>query len=210
MINDPELDKEDIFVLFKDRVSIFPPAATFAYSGPGYFLLGHIIERVTGKPYEQVINERVFHPLGMRNSGYGTGDFSEPDVAFGYSMDSGQMDFLNHDVVFAGGALVSSARDLLLWNKSLFGGDVLEPSSYEQMFTPFQLEYGSGRPGLYGYGWYITDTYWHPGTLPGFSALDSYDADEGLLIVILSNHGNETDFESLYNDLNRVVSDKQD
>ena len=199
LLQNPESGSEHVYSLFSERRPIFPAGATFMYSNSGYHLLGLIIEQVAGRPYEQLVQERIFQPLGMQSSGFGDDDFSEPDVALAYSDELGQLRYINHNVPFAAGALVSNVKDILKWDKALFEGELLEPDSFTRMFT--------AGLGAYGYGWYIGDSYVHAGGISGFSAINSYWADDGIVIVIMSNKpASPQAVESVSNDLYRMIS----
>jgi CubicO group peptidase (beta-lactamase class C family) len=91
----------------------FEPGSKFLYNNSGYFLLGAIIERVTGKPYEQVLKENIFDPLGMKNTGYDHYDTIIPKRATGYSKTpDGYTNavYLDMSIPYAAGSLYSTVE----------------------------------------------------------------------------------------------------
>jgi len=75
---------DDFMDLFKNEPIDFKPGEQFKYSNSGYFLLGVIIEKVSGTTYEEFVNDRIFKPLGMKNSYYGSHSRIIPNRASGY------------------------------------------------------------------------------------------------------------------------------
>lgn len=200
MLDDPDARAEDTLLVIENLIPFYSPGEEFLYTNAGYQLLGFIIEQVSGQSYEQLVEERIFQPLGMMSSSFGTDDFSEPSAAFSYVEGLGQIDFFNHDRAFSTGSLVSSVKDLLIWNKALFSGEVLASESIEQMFTVGPGFEGRLDQSGYGYGWYIGSGFWHDGNSPGYDPIlrriiginasrNFYWAEDGLTILVLSNHG---------------------
>ena len=173
----------------------FEPGSRYAYNNSGYFLLGAIVEHLTGKSYEKVLAERVLVPLGMRATGY---DRSAPILekrARGYSRGPAGVtnaDYLDMSLPYAAGSLYSTVEDLFIWDQALYGDAVLPAATKATMFTP----------GLqnYGYGWTITRprigvdhverlAIGHGGGINGFNTLIQRIPDDGHLVVLLNNTG---------------------
>ncbi len=125
----------------------FEPGSKFNYSNSGYFLLGAVIEKVTGKPYETVLNDRILKPLGMTNSGY---DHYAPLIekrAAGYDKTpAGYQNaaYLDMSIPFAAGSMYSTVEDLFKWDQSLYEDKILSAESKKLMFTPGLGDYGYG------------------------------------------------------------------
>jgi len=211
MLADPDLTTEEAYAVWKDMLPQSPPGATLQYSNGGYHLLGMIIEDVTGRGYEELVEDWIFQPLAMENSGYGAGDFSELNAAYSFTEESGQQTFLNHEIPYSSGALVSSVRDLFKWDQALFNNEVLKLSSLDQILTPHEGEFG------YGYGLSIGDSYSHGGSIAGYStdrreligfsaAIKSYWPDDQVMIVVLSNHNNVRTVRELSDSLRKMVN----
>jgi CubicO group peptidase (beta-lactamase class C family) len=100
----------------------FEPGSKYTYNNSGYFLLGAIIERVTGKPYEQVLKENLFDPIGMKNTGYDHHDTIISKRASGYSLKPDgytNAPYLDMSIPYAAGSLYSTVEDLYLWDQAL-------------------------------------------------------------------------------------------
>ena len=82
-----DLKPADLIALFKDKPLEFNPGERWAYDNSGYFLLGAIIEKVSGETYEQFVEEEIFKKLGMTHSRYGHPEEIIPLRASGYSKD---------------------------------------------------------------------------------------------------------------------------
>jgi CubicO group peptidase (beta-lactamase class C family) len=101
----------------------FEPGSKFSYNNSGYFLLGAIIEKVTGKPYEQVLKENILDPLGMKNTGYDHFDAVLSKRASGYNKTpKGYINapYLDMSIPYAAGSLYSTVEDLYLWDRALY------------------------------------------------------------------------------------------
>jgi CubicO group peptidase (beta-lactamase class C family) len=176
----------------------FEPGEKFAYSNSGYVILGAIIEQVTGKAYEESLRERVFAPLGMNSSGY---DHSETLIArraAGYDRDLRGLRncaYLEMSLPFAAGALYSTVEDLYLWDRALYGTQLLSEAARNRMFTP--------GIGGYAYGWFVgreaigpgkaeRTVMQHFGVINGFSSLILRIPEDRVLVVLLNNTGGTT------------------
>src|SRR5207248_5505381 len=125
----------------------FEPGSKFAYNNSGYFLLGAIIEKVTGKPFEVVLQDRILKPLGMTDSGYDHQPTILNKRASGYEKrPAGYVNAASLDMSlpYAAGSLYSTARDLFKWNESLYEDKILSAESKRLMFTPGLADYGYG------------------------------------------------------------------
>jgi CubicO group peptidase (beta-lactamase class C family) len=172
---------------FRNKPPDFKPGERFDYNNNGYVLLGHVVERVSGQPYEAFLRENVFAPLGMNDTGY---DRHEPVIkgrAAGYVRDGDALlnaAYIDQSQPFAAGALYSTVGDLLLWDQALYTEKLLPRKTLEEMFTPVA--------GPYGYGWFVTRQLnrrliWHGGGTPGFSANLLRFPDERVTVIVLSN-----------------------
>lgn len=173
----------------------FEPGAEFRYNNSGYFLLGAIIEEVTGKSYAQALKERIFDPLGMRASGYDRAAPLLEKRARGYEgglLGVRNADYLDMSLPFAAGALYSTVEDLYLWDQALYGDEVLPPAAKERMFTPNLKDYGYGwgiRRQPIGPGEAERLTIGHGGGINGFNTLIIRVPEDRHLVVLLNNTG---------------------
>lgn len=176
----------------------FEPGSKFKYSNSGYFILGAILERVTGQPYEALLRERIFDPLGMKNSGYAHTESLIPHRARGYERSAGSVSnarFYDMSIPFSAGALYSTVGDLYKWDQALYT-DRLLPAVYRDLLF---------RPNLenYGYGWGLLvpkenqpfagePIPMHGGAIFGFQSLIQRMLRERDLIVLLDNTDDST------------------
>lgn len=124
----------------------FAPGEALVYNNSGYFLLGLIIEKVTGEPYERYIEEKLFKPLGMTRSRYCSENAVVERRAHGYDFRPTGLvrtAYLDHTWPYAAGSLCSSAGDLVTWQRALHGGRVVGADSYREMLTPARLNDGT-------------------------------------------------------------------
>lgn len=180
---------EEIIERFKDEPLEFTPGEKFRYCNAGYYLLGYVIEKVTGASYESVLKRQIFDPLGMANSGYDRHSSILKKRASGYSLRDSKL--VNADYVcvantHASGALYSTVEDLFLWDRVLYTEKLLKKKSLELMFTPFTDQYG--------YGWGIVQVFdrkfvGHNGDMEGFQTHISRFIDDDVCVIVLSNYG---------------------
>ena len=173
----------------------FEPGSKYAYNNSGYFLLGAIIEKVTGKPYEQVLKENILDPVGMKNTGYDHHDTILMRRAAGYAKTPdgyANAPYLDMSIPYAAGSMYSTVEDLYLWDQALYTDKLLSSKSKELMYTPF-LE-------KYAYGWVVRDASFkqgdqpvqeieHGGGINGFATVITRFPNSKDLIVLLDNTG---------------------
>jgi CubicO group peptidase (beta-lactamase class C family) len=174
----------------------FNPGEKFMYNNSGYFILGYIIEKITGQPFGEYLTENFFKPLGMKNTGVHSSNLILENEATGYDLNNGQFEkALNWDMSRAGGAgsLYSTVEDLNLWNEAIFNGKVLKEQSLKSAFTVVTLNNGKKPDEMdYSYGWVTTDLrnlkfINHGGGLQGFLSHLLRQPDENLTVTVLTN-----------------------
>ena len=173
----------------------FEPGAKFVYNNSGYFLLGAIIEKVTGKPYDQVLKENILDPLGMKDTGYDRHDTIIKKRASGYQKNPRGIinaPYLDMSLPYAAGSLYSTVEDLYIWDQALYTDKLISAKSKELMYTPALQNYA--------YGWIVrkvpmgenngTKTVIaHGGGINGFNTVITRLVDDKHLIVLLNNTG---------------------
>lgn len=178
---------EKTIAKFKDLPLEFEPGEKFSYSNSGYTLLTYILEKVSGKPYETYLQEHIFQPLGMQNSGYDHPSRIIKNRAAGYTAGSNGLQnamYIDMSVVSGAGGLYSTVEDLYLWDRALYAEKLVSQSSLERIFTADKNEYG--------YGWVIDTAFnrkrvWHNGGINGFSTTIMRFIDDGVCAIVLSN-----------------------
>jgi CubicO group peptidase (beta-lactamase class C family) len=179
---------ENLIALFKDRPLDFEPGEKYQYSNSGYVILGAIIEQVSGQSYYDYVQDHIFRPLGMKDSGYSEDYNERPGFARGYGegRDGRLMPapYIHPSLGHAAGALYSTVEDMLKWDQALSSEKILSRGPLAKMFRPVKDDYG--------YGWLITETFgrkdiFHGGGTPGFSAWVERWPDEKMFVAVLAN-----------------------
>ncbi|HJU99327.1 MAG TPA: serine hydrolase domain-containing protein [Burkholderiaceae bacterium] len=171
-----------------------PPGAVHSYSNMGYFMAGMVIEKVSGQPYFDFLQRRIFRPLGMNTAALVTAPSTPGTEASGYLWDNG---WQPENALFPGdddaaGGLRMSAPDLARWDAALYGERILTRQSREFMWAPAVLNDGSTVQ--YGMGW-VPGTInghpyiWHNGQVQGFHTQFERHYREGLTVIVLTNQG---------------------
>ena len=134
---------------FKDKPLDFEPGSKFHYSNSGYFLLGAIIEKVSGKTYEAFLKEAIFEPLGMKDTGYDHHRDGPAEAGLGLRPQgrrAGQRRLPGHEPALRRRARSTRpSGDLLKWDRASKAGKLaLEGARWPAMFTPFKNDYAYG------------------------------------------------------------------
>jgi CubicO group peptidase (beta-lactamase class C family) len=191
------LSKDSMISFFKNRPYDFSPGSKFQYDNSGYFLLGYILEKVSGQSFESYLRQNILDKLGMENTGADRLDSILTSRARGYVRSHKQFinaPFISMEWPFSAGELYSTLEDLYKWDRALYGNSIISESSKQKMFKP-----GKGN---YGFGVFIdsVENHYrisHGGGIPGFiSKIDRYVKDD-ICIIVLSNNESNADFISI-------------
>lgn len=168
----------------------FVPGTQWRYSNTGYYLLGLLVEKVTGRTYAEVLQARFFGPLGLTHTRYGTETDFIPGLAAGYGPGGRPAPYLSMTQPYAAGSLVSTPEDLARWTLALHGGKVLKPESLRLMTTPARTADGKEHP--YGFGLSFRTSQGrrlvgHGGGINGFVCQVEADPAAGTVAVVLFN-----------------------
>ena len=162
----------------------FEPGKAYDYSNANYVLLGMVIEGASGEPYCRFLQERIFEPLRLTQTGCGWRSGSIPHGASGYrpaatGLVAAESDDLTS--ISGAGSLYSTTADLIRWTSALYGGRVLNRSSLKEMITPFL--------DGYAYGLEVDDgkRIGHNGVIDGFYVAVDYLPKTRTIVVVLSN-----------------------
>lgn len=178
---------EKLVAQFRDKPLDFQPGEKFSYSNSGYVLLGYLIEKISGESYAKFVDDNIFKPLGMKDSGYDSNSAIIPDRAQGYTGGTdgpANAGYINMTVPFSAGGLYSTTGDLLRWEQGLFAGKLLSPESLKQMTTPFKDNYAFGLMVRTANGHRVID---HGGGIEGFNTMLAYYPDDKLTVAVLAN-----------------------
>lgn len=177
----------------------FTPGERFSYSNSGYMVLGVIIETITGKAFETVLQEKILDPLGMKNTGV---DKHRPLIkhrAKGYFKGFGDYfnaDYIDMSNIPAVGNMYSTVEDMLLWDQALYSEVLLPIKFMNLIFTEYIPDHDYG--GHHGYGWELKErsigntidkieTIGHSGAVQGFCALFTRIPSSKSAIILLNN-----------------------
>lgn len=173
----------------------FAPGSEFRYGNPGYTLLGFIIEKLSGKSYGDFLDENIFKPLKMDQSGYENPLRIIKNRATGYRQLPGDpitnVPYAEMVGFFSAGGIYSTTEDLLKWDQALYPGKLLTGKSLEEMYTP-DKEMLPGKAYAYGV-WKSTKhgriEIAHGGNMAGFITYLARYPEDRVTVIVLSNNG---------------------
>jgi CubicO group peptidase (beta-lactamase class C family) len=173
----------------------FAPGDKWNYSNLGYVTLGILIHKISGEFYGDVLQKRIFGPLGMKNTRIINEADIIPNRAAGYALKGGilkNQEWVAPSVnTTADGSLYFTAEDIAKWDEALEARKLLSPAGFEQMWTPVKLNNGNTAP--YGFGWGIRKTesghavLEHSGAWQGFATNIARYPDDRLSVAVLCN-----------------------
>ncbi|MEM9052294.1 MAG: serine hydrolase domain-containing protein [Bacteroidota bacterium] len=200
-------EKDSIMVLFTQLPERNEPGESFQYSSIGYYLLGMILENVTGEEYGELLQEQIFVPLGMNSSLYTETDEIVPNRVSPYRYNFLKAEYENAEyrdpsTTFSTGGIISTAEDLLKWDQALYSTQLLSEEYLNLLFAP--------NFDRYGYGFHVNlrgehadlNIRWHGGLVTGYRTQITRLIDENKTIILLSNH-RDTD---TYDITNKILS----
>ncbi len=172
----------------------FEPGVRWSYSNTGYTLLGHVVAKVSGKPFGQFLKERILEPLGMTHSAYEPGPELTEQTKGYTSFALGPLETAEPEAsgwLNGAGGLWASAPDLARWDLALIDGRILKPASYRVQTTPGTLK--SGKTTGYGCGLSVRSidgetVLTHNGGVSGFVAANAMVPRTRSAVVLLTNN----------------------
>jgi CubicO group peptidase (beta-lactamase class C family) len=185
--------REEMTGWFAARPLQFPTGTRYSYTNSGLYLLGLILERVSGKTYDVLLQERIFAPFGMARSSMAGWETILPNRARGYLRGAdGLRNAPRYDqlVPFSAGAVISTADDLLRYRRGVFGA-ATSPEVRRLIQLRGRLPSGLVIPytqGCLGVAEFEGHRkIFHPGEIFGFSSQYSYYPDDDLTVILLTN-----------------------
>lgn len=181
----------------------FTPGERFNYNNGDFIILGAIVARLHGKPYEQVLKEKILDPLGMRDTGLMRNETIVPNLAAGYGFKDGiysNEGFVQIQNFGAAGAMYSTAADMLAWDDALLTNRLLSKKLTEEMFTASR-KLGFVALGSWAYDLKFSDgktvrVVERQGHINGFCALNILIPAENTAVIFLGNTETETLFQT--------------
>jgi len=174
-------------LVFRDVPLNFQPGEQWAYTDLGYMVLGYLIERISGQTYEEFVQQNIFKPLGMNDSGLLSSVTIIPRRASGYWPGSDGVENAERwdpRIGFSSGSLYSTTEDLLRWEEGLFGGKLLTATSLRKMTTPFKSDYACGLHVNRVSGHLMIE---HDGNNIGFNSDMAYFPEQRIAVIVLAN-----------------------
>lgn len=200
--DDDDYAPRDLAVrLFLRMPLITPPGAKYRYSNPGYSLLTAVVEKLSGKSYEEYLREVFFAPLGMARTGYIVPRWNVLDVSRNYNGEQDNGWTFNRNWgpdgpywhLYGNGGILTTAGDLLKWEQALMADRVLSAASRKKLLTAHVPE-GDPSGSSYGYGWRVgraeggtAYTGHGGGSSFGVACAHFRFPEHGVLVVVLSN-----------------------
>jgi len=185
--------QDSLVRLVEKKDYLFEPGEALIYNNSAYFMLGLIIEELTGQSYEGYLEDNIFKPLGMDNTHYCSTTDVYKDKVYGYNFSPDglkQKPYLNHKWPYAAGSLCSTTEDLLIWMRALHLHKLLPKDLYQSLITPNNLKDGSivhYAKGVVNYSDFGHHRIGHGGGINGFLSDTRYYPDADLFIVCLIN-----------------------
>ena len=202
---DPETppDPAFFFEITGEEPLVTRPGEQYTYSNFGYVLLAHIIEQASGRSYADFLEENIFRPLNMRDTGY---EDRSSGVASGYTYiyATKAAEYVLLPISDGSDTLYSTSEDLYRWDQALNTDQLLPQELLEPMFERYAPE-TDYPPFGYGYGWLVTKVLGQPlvggagyGGGGGFATFYLRYPADGLTLIVLMNEGDIDQFSMLF------------
>ncbi len=184
---------EEVIKIFRNLPMDFAPGTKWNYNNSGYFLLGYIIEKASGKSYPDYIEENFFKPLGMTGSLFGSDTKIVKNRASGYQPEGDGVknaEIMSMTLPYAAGSIQSTVEDLFKWNQAIHSYKLVKKETLQKAFTEYKLSDGKGT--AYGYGWMLkqvqgSPTIEHGGAINGYLCNAIYLPGEDVFVAVFSN-----------------------
>lgn len=174
----------------------FRAGTRFAYSNSGYYLLGRVLEQVSGMSFGEMLEQEICGPLGMKGTGFSRKWLGER-VAKGHwrtvEEEMGPMPDYALETLLSSGGMYSTAADLFTWNEALYGNELLSEASKELLFTPFQGDYACGWRVHKGYdeSGERFERHQHGGMIKGYHSFILRRIPPRQCVILLDNNFNQ-------------------
>lgn len=180
----------------------FPAGKKWDYNDINYFVLGLVVEKASGEPLHNYIQENILDKASMHHSGFMTQNRPVPYNSKGYIKTGDYalpVNILNLSNLFGCGDIYSTALDLCLFDKALFSGKLLSKRSLQEMLTP-------GSPSKYGEGVYIDDNQvFSRGVVGGWETLHVFFKDHTIIAILLNVRDKDINIHQLSSDMKNII-----
>jgi CubicO group peptidase (beta-lactamase class C family) len=195
-----QLHDADVLKLLESHdTTYFKAGTSYRYSNSGYALLALIVEKASGQSFATFLHDRIFAPLGMKNTvAFENGISTVSNRAFGYALNDGKWTRKDQSItsaVLGDGGIYSSIDDLAKWDAALYDSRLLSDESRKLAFAP---HVNTDKPEVkYGFGWRITgETLWHSGETSGFRNVIIRNPSRRRTVIILTNCDHPEPYET--------------
>jgi D-alanyl-D-alanine carboxypeptidase len=187
-VNTTPMTKDEHLALIVKATPDFEPDTKPLYSNSGYFLLGLIIEKLTGKSYEAALKEKIATKIGLKDTYTATGniDVNKNESLTYFIIPGGdwkQVPETHPSILFSAGAIVSTPNDLAKFIQALFNGKIVSKESLDQMKT---MRDGEGL-GMVTFAFAGKTFYGHTGGADNYGAWLAYEPDEKIAVAYTTN-----------------------
>ncbi|MCY7350786.1 MAG: serine hydrolase [Cytophagaceae bacterium] len=194
------VSKEWVVAQFKNKPLTIKPGTEVKYTNSGYYLLGLIVEKVTGKPFETVVREWFLSPLRLAHTGFDLRNLNDPGKTTGYTYWKDSVliatPLIDSTVGYAAGGMYSTVGDLYRWSRVVQARRMLKPETWGAALNP-------PNQGQWGYGWGISyfdknkKLIFQNGNLPGFATYFIQFPQEDITLILLCNVDDASDVTTL-------------
>ena len=190
------LDKSPLKFIdfFKKEPMDFNPGEKYKYNNSGYFILGYIIEKVSGLSYSKFLQERIFDKIDMKNSYFGSHTKLIKNRASGYQKreEFSNAQYISLTLPYAAGSVMSTVDDMLKWQTAITDDVFVKEATIDKAFTNYTLN--NGDKINYGYGWSLNEisdiaTIEHGGAIPGYLSMGVFVPSKNVYVILFSNCG---------------------
>jgi D-alanyl-D-alanine carboxypeptidase len=187
-VNTTPITKDEMLALIARATPDFEPDSKQSYSNSGYFLLGLIIEKLTGKPYEEALKKRITSKIGLKDTYTATGsiDVSKNEALTYMNLggDWKQVPETHPSILFGGGAIISTPTDLARFASALFDGKIVSNESLAAMKA---IRDGDGFGMMEPFKFAGKTFYGHTGGADNYGAWLAYLPEEKLAVAYTTN-----------------------
>lgn len=186
------VDNETSIINFLKKTPLdFLPGTDWKYSNTGYYLLGFIIQKVTGLSYTEAVEKFIFEPLQMKQSGFNYKNLIDSNKSTGYQYTYNdtykEAPLYDEKELFSAGGMYSTVGDLYKFHLGMQANKIISQDIAKKAYTPFKKNYG--------YGWFVDSTYGyriisHSGGASGFRSYLIRNVENDICIVLLCNSEN--------------------
>jgi CubicO group peptidase (beta-lactamase class C family) len=176
------ITKDEMLAFIAKSTPDFEPDAKYSYSSAGYFLLGYIIERLTGEPYQEALKKRITSKIGLKDTYVSTGNIDvnkNESFSYRYVRDWEQQPETHSSLLFGSGAMISTPNDLTKFIEALFNGKIVSKASLNQIMQ--------NKFGMDTFTYNGKTFYGHTGGIDNFGSWLAYLPEEKLALAYASN-----------------------